>query len=126
MNLRPTRMTTSEESTPSADAKPRTRKERGAVLLEAAFAIPLLIMLMFGTLEAGMAFQAKTSATAGLRSGTLRAAQLGNKPETDLAALQAVVGEVGADGLFEERWIGWARRDGCGHDIPLVNGMARR
>jgi Flp pilus assembly protein TadG len=99
MNLRPTRMTTSEDSTPSVDGKPRTRKERGAVLLEAAFAIPLLIMLMFGTLEAGMAFQAKTSATAGLRSGTLRAAQLGNKPETDLAALQAVVGEVGSDGV---------------------------
>lgn len=92
-------MNISEDAPASADPKPRTRKERGAVLLEAAFAIPLLILLMFGTLEAGMAFQAKTSATAGLRSGTLRAAQLGNKPETDLATLQAVVGEVGADGV---------------------------
>jgi len=43
--------------------------ERGAVLLEAAIAIPLLIMLMFGTLETGMAWSAKTAATNGVRTG---------------------------------------------------------
>ena len=53
--------------------------ERGAVLLEAAIAIPLLIMLMFGTLETGMAWSAKAAATNGVRTGILRAASLGNK-----------------------------------------------
>lgn len=65
-------------------------------MLEAAIAIPLLIMLMFGTLEAGMAWEAKSAATSGLRTGILRAASLANEPETDLLVLQSIVGEVGA------------------------------
>ncbi len=75
----------------------RRRCERGAVLVEAAIAIPLLLMLIFGAIEAGMAWEAKSSSTAGLRTGLLRAASLADRPETDLRILQSIVGEIGGE-----------------------------
>lgn len=77
----------------------RWRHERGAVLVEAAIAIPILLLLILGSIEAGMAWNAKSSTTSGLRSGLLRAATLGDEPETDLRVLQSVVGEVGSDNV---------------------------
>jgi hypothetical protein len=77
----------------------RHDRERGAVLVEAAIAIPLLLILIFGAVEAGMAWEAKSSSTAGLRTGLLRAASLADRPETDLRILQSVVGEIGPDNV---------------------------
>lgn len=69
------------------------------MLVEAAIAIPLLLMLIFGAIEAGMAWEAKSASTSGLRTGLLRAASLADRPETDLRILQSVVGEVGGDNV---------------------------
>ncbi len=77
----------------------RQNRERGAVLVEAAIAIPLLLILIFGAVEAGMAWEAKSSSTAGLRTGLLRAASLADRPETDLRILQSVVGEIGPENV---------------------------
>lgn len=77
----------------------RAGRERGAVLVEAAIAVPLLLMLIFGAIEAGMAWEAKSSSTSGLRTGLLRAASLADRPETDLRILQSVVGEVGGENV---------------------------
>jgi hypothetical protein len=79
--------------------------ERGAVLVEAAIAIPLLLSLIFGALEAGMAWEAKSSSTAGLRTGLLRAASIADKPETDLRVLQSIVGEIGGENVANINWI---------------------
>lgn len=81
------------------------RRERGAVLVEAAIAIPLLLMLIFGAIEAGMAWEAKSSSTAGLRTGLLRAASLADRPETDLRILQSVVGEIGGDNVANINYV---------------------
>ncbi len=88
--------------TPSSGRPPR---DRGAVLVEAALAIPLLLVVIFGAVEAGMAWDARSSTTSGVRTGLLRAASLGDKPETDLRILQSVIGEIGADDAGDIEWI---------------------
>lgn len=79
--------------------------ERGAVLVEAAIAIPLLLLIFFGALEFGSAWEARSSSTSAVRTGLLRAASLGDRPETDLAVLQSVIGEIGADKVDNIDWI---------------------
>ncbi len=83
----------------------RARRDRGAVLIEAAIAIPLLLLVILGAFEAGMAWDAKSGTTNGLRSGLLRAASIGDKPETDLRILQSIVGEVGPDNVSQLDWV---------------------
>jgi len=82
-----------------------SRRERGAVLVEAAFALPILLLVIFGAVEAGSAWEARSSATSGVRTGLLRAASLGSAPETDLRVLQSVIGEIGTDRVDDVEWI---------------------
>ena len=92
---------TNETSKPSLRSRiaERYRVDRGAVLVEAALCIPLLLLVILGAIEAGFGWEAKSSTTAGARSGVLRAATGGGAPDTDLRILQAVVGEVGAENV---------------------------
>ncbi|NNC78950.1 MAG: pilus assembly protein [Acidimicrobiales bacterium] len=82
-----------------------SRRERGAVLVEAAMALPILLLVIFGAVEAGSAWEARSSATSGVRTGLLRAASLGSAPETDLRVLQSVIGEIGTDRVDDVEWI---------------------
>jgi len=75
------------------------------VLVEAAIAIPLLIFLIFGGIELGSAFEARSAATSGVRTGLLRSASLGNRPEADLRTLQSIVGEIGTENVDGISWI---------------------
>ena len=53
----------------------RSRKtERGAVLIEAVFVFPVLIILTMGILEFGLAFASSATTTASSRSGARLAA----------------------------------------------------
>lgn len=81
------------------------REERGAVLVEAALAIPILLLVIFGAIEAGFAWEAKSSGTSAVRTGLIRASSLGDKAETDLRTLQSVLGEIGADKVDDIEWI---------------------
>ena len=54
----------------------RLKHDRGAVLVEAALCIPLLIVVIFGAVEAGLAWEAKSATVSGVRTGTLRASSL--------------------------------------------------
>ena len=83
----------------------RLKHDRGAVLVEAAIAIPLLLFVILGSLEFGVAWEAKSSTTNGMRSGLLRAATLADQPQTDLRVLQSIVGEVGADNADRISWV---------------------
>ncbi len=75
----------------------RLRQERGAVLVEAAICIPLLLFVIFGLAEAGFAWEAKSATISGVRTGVLRAATEGDRAGVDLRILQSVIGEVGAE-----------------------------
>ena len=84
---------------------PSARAERGAVLIEAAIAIPLLIFLIFGGIELGMAWEARSATTSGVRTGLLRSASMGDRPGADLRTLQSVVGEIGPENVDGIEWI---------------------
>ncbi len=85
--------------------KRRWSSERGAVLVEAALAVPILLFVILGAVEAGMAWEAKSATTSGVRTGLLRAASIGDQPETDLRILQSIVGEIGADNVENLEWV---------------------
>ena len=82
-----------------------SRSERGAVLIEAAVAIPVLLLVILGALEFGVAWEAKSSTTNGLRSGLIRAASIADKPETDIRIIQSIIGEIGPDRASRIEWI---------------------
>lgn len=75
----------------------RIKHERGAVLVEAAICIPLLLVVILGAVEAGLAWEAKSSTVSGVRTGTLRAASDAGNPAVDFRILQSVIGEVGGE-----------------------------
>ena len=83
----------------------RLKHDRGAVLVEAAIAIPLLLFVILGSLEFGIAWETKSSTTNGMRSGLLRAATLADQPQTDLRVLQSIIGEVGAEDSENISWV---------------------
>ena len=107
------------------------RAERGAVLIEAAIAIPLLIFLIFGGIELGMAWESRSATTSGVRTGLLRTASLGDSPQSDLRTLQSIVGEIGADNVDGIEWViifnadttdPEARIDQCAANVGAAGG----
>jgi len=80
-------------------------RDRGAALVEAAIAIPILLLVILGSIEFGFAWEARSTTTSGVRTGIIRAAALGDKPETDLRVLQSIVGEVGTDNVARIDWV---------------------
>ena len=68
----------------------RARGDRGAVLVEAAFAFPLLIVLTFGIFEFGLAWRDRITVQTATRAGARTGASLGNDPLTDYNILQAI------------------------------------
>jgi len=84
-------------TTVSSNTITRRRSERGAAMVEFVVVVPLILMLVFGALEFGLAFKARLSyshATAGAaRIGSV----MGMDDGADFAILQAVeAGLVGA------------------------------
>jgi Flp pilus assembly protein TadG len=73
------------------------RRERGAILVEAVLAIPLLAVLMIGCLEFGMAWRDSTTVSTALRSSARTAASLGNDGSSDYYALQSL--KAGLSGI---------------------------
>ena len=63
------------------------RRERGAVLAEFAFVLPLLVMLLLGIVEMGIAFNRAQAVEAAAREG----ARLGSLSTTTGAAIEARV-----------------------------------
>jgi Flp pilus assembly protein TadG len=85
-------MADSARSTMAARSR---RNERGAVLIEAVFVFPVMIMLTMGILEFGMAFSSVATTTASSRSGARLAATL-YAPASGGAAKLAVGDQVAA------------------------------
>lgn len=72
-----------------------TKDQRGTALVEMAIAAPLLILLVFGIIEFGLAFQVRLTVSNGTQSAGRVVAALGNAEDADIATLQAVEQSLG-------------------------------
>lgn len=66
--------------------------ERGATLVEMAIVLPILLLLVFGIVELGLAFRSYLTASNAAHAGSRMVAVMGNDPEADCEALA----EIGA------------------------------
>ena len=77
----------------------RTTDDRGAVLVEAAFVIPILVLLVFGIIEFGFAFGKKLnmaeSARAGARLGAAQPRTVGYEDAIATTIRETLVDSVG-------------------------------
>ncbi len=78
----------------------RRREEQGATLVEAALVMPIMILIMIGTLEVGLAFKDYLTVSYATREGSRIGALAGNDTDADCEIVQTVVDTLGgADGL---------------------------
>jgi Flp pilus assembly protein TadG len=77
----------------------RARGERGAVLVEAALVIPVLLFLAFGVVEYGAAFGDRNLVDTAGRAGGRAVANMSNDKFADYWALDAVVSAINDLGL---------------------------
>ena len=75
--------------------------EEGATLIEMAFVLPVLILLIFGSLEFGLAFKERLTIASAASSAGRTGATMGNRAEADIRILEAI--EVG---LYDQIDIG--------------------
>lgn len=71
-------------------ARLRNRDERGAVIVELAVALPILLLLMAGIFDLGMAFYSGRNATEGARSAARAGAAAGDDRLADFAILRSL------------------------------------
>ncbi|MEY2454024.1 MAG: hypothetical protein QOD92_3598 [Acidimicrobiaceae bacterium] len=69
----------------------RARGDRGAVLVEAAFVLPVLLTLLFGIIEFGFAWRDKITVETATRAGARTASNLGPTAQADYNTLQTVL-----------------------------------
>jgi Flp pilus assembly pilin Flp len=67
----------------------RRRDERGAAMVEFAMILPLLVLLTFGIIEFGVAFNASSSVSQASRAGGRTAAIFSTDPQLEFNAAQA-------------------------------------
>ncbi|MBT2537121.1 TadE/TadG family type IV pilus assembly protein [Arthrobacter sp. ISL-69] len=77
--------------------KPK-QKERGAVAVEMAFILPLLLLILIGTMEFGRVFNVQNSLTQAAREGARHAAIHYNKADLDVEGT-ALAAAPSLDGL---------------------------
>lgn len=74
-----------------------TENQRGATLVEMAMVLPLLVLIIMGILEFGVAFKDFLTVSHASKEGSRVAAFAGDDPNTDCLVAQEVVGILGAD-----------------------------
>lgn len=70
--------------------KARQKNERGAVLVEMAFMLPVLVLLIFGALEFGLMFKERLTIASAANSAGRTGATMGQDVEADFAILEAL------------------------------------
>ena len=79
----------------------RTADERGAALIEAAFVIPVLVVIVLGIMEFGLVFASTSTATQASRSGTrvaaVQYAAAGTTAAAQRTATDSIAAAVSAD-----------------------------
>ena len=79
--------------------KATDRRERGAVIVETALIAPLLVLLLIGTAEYGIAWRASNVAASTVRAAVLEEARAGDDRHLDLRMLEQVRASVDEMGL---------------------------
>lgn len=69
----------------------RPRAERGAALVESALVMPLFCLVIFSTLEFGLAFRSYLTLSNTIREAARFAAILGNDPDADFQVVSGIV-----------------------------------
>ena len=69
-------------------------RERGATLVEMAIVLPVLLLMVIGLMEMGIAFKSYLTVSAAVRDGGRVAALAGNEPDADCSVLQEVGGAL--------------------------------
>ncbi len=77
------------------------RREDGATLVEMAFVLPVLILLIFGAVEFGLAFKERLTIASAANSAGRTGATMGDEDDADIRILEAI--EVG---LYDQVDIG--------------------
>ncbi len=77
-------------------------KQRGAILVELAFVVPVLMLIVVGMFEMGMAWRAKISTTQAVRQSVRVVSHLGNDPlvQVDREALLALRASMNTQWAF--------------------------
>ena len=83
----------------------RRHRERGAVLVEFAFVLPLLALLGFGVMEFGFAHQDKMAVQTAARTGVRVGSAAGDTADADKSALLGVGSVLTDIGLDNVDWI---------------------
>jgi len=72
-------------------------RQKGAALIEFAMLLPLFVLLLFGTVEMGLALKSQLTMSSAVNSSARIGSVLGEDPRADIAVLDAVAaGLVGA------------------------------
>lgn len=75
--------------------------ERGATIVEMAIVLPLLLLLIIGMLELGLAFRSFLTVSAAARDGSRVASLAGNEIGADCATLVEVGGTLATGGILD-------------------------
>lgn len=70
------------------------KSERGTELVELTLVVPLLIFLVFGMLDAGMAFKSRMEVVQATRQGARVGSSFGDDPDSDQEALLALTSVI--------------------------------
>ena len=93
-------------------------RERGAVLVEMAIVVPILILLVFGMLEFGLAFKDKLTMAHAVNQATRNATVLGTDQRADFEILSAFeAGMVGAVSIDTVTHVDIFKADANGNPI---------
>lgn len=94
------------------------KREDGATLVEMAFVLPVLILLIFGALEFGLAFKERLTISSATNSAGRTGATMGNRAEADIRILEAI--EVG---LYDQVDVGVIVRVRIFRADPVTGAM---
>ncbi len=94
--------------------------DRGAVLVEAAFVVPLLFAFLFGILEIGGALKSYSGASNAVRAGGRMASVAGNDASADQLTMARISREAAGIGAGEIDYIIIWKATGAGQSVPAA------
>jgi hypothetical protein len=92
------------------------KRERGATLIEASLVLPIMILILIGTLEIGVAFKDYLTVSHSTREGSRTGALAGRDPDADCKTVTTVMETLGTGNLDKFKGIQIFQYD------PIIDG----